>query len=643
LQFQCSQLKKITKEFGATSAEAQEAAKKVDALKKEIEKVPNTVKSFKTQLKEATAELVNMSEKFGVTSNEAAAAARKVAGLKDAIGDAKALADTFNPDKKFVALGGALQGAVGGFSALQGAMGLFGSEGKEVEKVMLKVQSAMALQQGISAIMGAKDSFDLMKDGAIKAFQAIRAGIGSTGIGLFVLALGAIVAYWDDIKGAVSGVSEEQTKLNAQSQKNLDIQEKKVKAISEQENLLKLQGFTEEEILNKKIAATAEAIKEARIRILNAENIKLTTIEATERNKEFLASALKGISAPITLLLQGIDLAGKAFGKNFGLADKFFKGISNLVFDPVETAKKGDETIQIAKDKLTELENEKAGFQLQVKAIQKAEADKEAAEQLKKDEAEKKRLEDLAKFQRDLQTSLNKDKAQALTEAEAEFAANEKAQQEQLDREKSYSDAAILLRQQNTERVLAADKLAKDTLKQNEIDLANARKEIQDATFNNISAGLDLIQSLAGKNKALQAAALIAESAVGIAKIVINTQAANAAARLKYALIPGGIAIAKTETLLNNISAGIGIAANLKATATGLRGLNSGGAPSAPGGMSAVGGTSAPLTPQAQSTRLDQGSINAIGQASARSYVLESDVTSHQERIQRLQRAARIN
>jgi len=604
----------------------------------DTENAKNSVKSFKTQLKEATAELVNMSEKFGVKSNEAAAAARKVAGLKDAIGDAKALADTFNPDKKFVALGGALQGAVGGFSALQGAMGLFGSEGKEVEKVMLKVQSAMALQQGISAIMGAKDSFDLMKDGAIKAFQAIRAGIGSTGIGLFVLALGAIVAYWDEIKGAVSGLSEEQTKLNAQSQKNLDIQEKKVKAISEQENLLKLQGFTEEEILNKKIAATAEAIKEARIRILNAENIKLTTIEATERNKEFLASALKGISAPITLLLQGIDLAGKAFGKNFGLADKFFKGISNLVFDPVETAKKGDETIQIAKDKLTELENEKAGFQLQVKAIQKAEADKEAAEQLKKDEAEKKRLEDLAKFQRDLQTSLNKDKAQALTEAEAEFAANEKAQQEQIEREKSYADAAILLRQQNTERVLAADKLAKDTLKQNEIDLANARKEIQDATFANIESGINLLQSIAGKNKAVQAALLIAESAAGIAKIVINTQVANAKA-IAISPLTGGMPM----VAVNTISGGLSIAAAIAATAKGLRGLNSGGAPSAPGGMSAVGGTSAPLTPQAQSTRLDQGSINAIGQASARSYVLESDITSHQERIQRLQRAARIN
>ena len=592
----------------------------------EAEGAKNSVKSFKTQLKEATSELVNMSEKFGVTSNEAAAAARKVAGLKDAIGDAKALADTFNPDKKFVALGGALQGAVGGFSALQGAMGLFGSEGKEVEKVMLKVQSAMALQQGISAIMGAKDSFDLMKDGAIKAFQAIRAGIGSTGIGLFVLALGAIVAYWDDIKGAVSGVSEEQTKLNAQSQKNLDIQEKKVKAISEQENLLKLQGFTEEEILNKKIAATAEAIKEARIRILNAENIKLTTIEATERNKEFLASALKGISAPITLLLQGIDLAGKAFGKNFGLADKFFKGISNLVFDPVETAKKGDETIQIAKDKLTALENEKAGFQLQVKAIQKAEADKEAAEQLKKDEAEKKRLEDLAKFQKDLQTSLNKDKAQALTEAEAEFAANEKAQQEQLEREKSYADAAILLRQQATDKYLK-NKADESTAS---LKAAQDKKDHLNMTLAATDQVAGLIDAIAGKQTA-------AGKALGIATATINMyQGASEVIRAK-SVIPEPFG---TIQKIGSVAAILALGIKQVKGIVGVKVPGGGGGGSMP---SVPSMPSAPLTPQAQSTRLDQGSINAIGQASARSYVLESDITSHQERIQRLQRAARIN
>ena len=68
-----------------------------------LDKAGQSVGNFKKQLKEATQDLQTMADKFGLASKEAQAAAMKVAGLKDAIGDAKALADTFNPDKKFVA------------------------------------------------------------------------------------------------------------------------------------------------------------------------------------------------------------------------------------------------------------------------------------------------------------------------------------------------------------------------------------------------------------------------------------------------------------------------------------------------------------------------------------------------------------
>ena len=75
-----------------------------------LDKAGQSVGSFKKQMKEAQQEVINTADKFGLLSKEATAAAKKVAELKDKIGDAKALADTFNPDKKFVALGGAIQG-----------------------------------------------------------------------------------------------------------------------------------------------------------------------------------------------------------------------------------------------------------------------------------------------------------------------------------------------------------------------------------------------------------------------------------------------------------------------------------------------------------------------------------------------------
>jgi hypothetical protein len=55
--------------------------------------------------------------------------------------------------------------------------------------------------------------------GAIKSltgsFKGLKTAIVSTGIGAIVVALGLIVAYWDDIKELVSGVSKEQEDLLA--------------------------------------------------------------------------------------------------------------------------------------------------------------------------------------------------------------------------------------------------------------------------------------------------------------------------------------------------------------------------------------------------------------------------------------------
>jgi len=166
---------------------------------------------------------------------------------------------------------------------------------------------------------------------------------------------------------------------------------------------------------------------------------------------------------------------------------------------------------------------------------------------------------------------------------------------------------------------------------------ADALQEIRMADINNIGAGFALIGQLAGRNKALQAAALIGESSVGIAKIVIATQAANAAARLKYAAIPGGLALAAAEISANKISAGIGIAANVAATAKGLAGLKEGGSPSR--GVSNVDsggvGTTAPTPPSfnvvgASGTSQLADVIAGANAKPMRAYVVASDVSTAQ-------------
>jgi ribosomal protein S13 len=61
------------------------------------------------------------------------------------------------------------------------------------------------------------------------------------------------------------------------------------------------------------------------------------------------------------------------------------------------------------------------------------------------------------------------------------------------------------------------------------------------------------------------------------------------------------------------------------------------------GGQNINSNFAAPLSPQASVTTLNQAQVNQIGNIAAKAYVVESDVTGNQERIRRLNRAARIS
>ena len=128
---------------------------KVDGM----DKAGQSVGTLKKQIKDATNELHTMAATFGETSTQALEAAKKVALLKDRVQDAAETAALFDPGKKFAVFGNVINTVTGGFSALTGAMGLFGDKSSDVEKVLLKVQSAMLFQQGLSVIADASKDF----------------------------------------------------------------------------------------------------------------------------------------------------------------------------------------------------------------------------------------------------------------------------------------------------------------------------------------------------------------------------------------------------------------------------------------------------------------------------------------------------
>ena len=352
------------------------------AEKRTIElEVNSNLGNLKQQLKAAQVEVQTLSEKFGATSAEAIQAAKAAAILKDKIGDAKALTDAFNPDAKFKALSGSLTGVAGGFSVLTGAMGAFGTQSEDVEKALLKVQSAMALSSGLQSLGEARDSFKQL-GGVVKdtfstlssesslagkatsalgpiwkavglsgktALNGIRAGIAATGVGLLVVALGAVVAYWDDIKALVSGVNGTMQKNLDLSKKQVELAQSEVELFDLQENSLKLQGKTELEIIRLRQNKLKLLVKEQEEDIKLAENKKNLEVEASKRNQKFLSmyfqATIMGMTAAFYVITGIID--GVSNGIVFLIKQlvSFSQGFQNIMVDalvfPIETALKG--------------------------------------------------------------------------------------------------------------------------------------------------------------------------------------------------------------------------------------------------------------------------------------------------------------
>ena len=157
--------------------------------------------SLKQQLREAVLEAQALQERFGATSKEAVNAAKRVANIKEEISDMNQVFKVFNPEEKFNAVIGVAQGIAGGFQAVTGAMQLFGTESKEVEKALLKVQAASAFAEGLNNIRSLGDSFGNLKllimDG-VRSLGTLKGALIATGVGAFAVAVGAIVTNWKE-------------------------------------------------------------------------------------------------------------------------------------------------------------------------------------------------------------------------------------------------------------------------------------------------------------------------------------------------------------------------------------------------------------------------------------------------------------
>jgi hypothetical protein len=563
--------------------------------------------NLKTQLREAQKEVQALADKFGATSQQAILAAKKAADLKDRIGDAKALTDAFNPDAKFKALSSSLAGVAGGFAAVQGAMALFGTENKNVEKTLLKVQSAMALSQGLQAIGESVDSFKqlgavikstsafrvldaaatniatvaqkafgISVDTTATSFKVLKGAIAATGIGLLVIGIGYLIEKLMSFSNASEEATKKQKEFNEQIAK----------------------GAREGLKANEKILDDDLKLKLAKAKLRGASEKELYEIEQ------------QGIKDKIELRKRSYETALKSdkdLAKN--IAEQNADAQNQLDLNQIEFQTKEQERL---KEHNKKLEEER------LTAIKKKEENEEKARKAGY-EFHKIELENEEK-----QKEKDKKDAEEQAKADEEFLAGE------IEKENKLYEAAQL----RTNNII----LQKDKEKDAALQAYIQKKEIQLAEIDLIYGLVDVIRESGIKNRAVQAAAVIAENAAGIGRIIVNTQIANAKAVAMSPATAGMPFVA-----INNISAGLGIVASILATKNALSKLGSGGsAGNAPSMASNGAAPMQPQRPESQMTQLDQTSINALGNQAIKAYVVETDMTTNQQRIKAIQQRARF-
>lgn len=606
-------------------------------IKANAEEAVKTVGNIKKELREAQRDAVAIGAAFGETSKEAIEAAKRVAALKDQIQDTNERIALFDPGAKFAAVGNALRTVAGGFSALTGAVALFGVQSEEVEKTLLKVQAALALTEGLNTIADAGQAFDKLKIAATSALSGIRKGLLATGIGALVVALGTIVAYWDDITEAINGVSAEQEDLNEKVAKNLELEQKKLDEVSSQDNVLRLQGKSEQEILKLKVAQVDATIKATQATI---EQQKITTrlqVDAARRNQEYLTGFLDFITIPVRKVAEfassvinglinvlnkipGVDIDFKLNGEKIDDVNKYLAG---FIFDPEETAKEGQATIEESEKALLKLQDQRAGFLLNIQNINNQAADKAREEKKKRDEQA---LQDELEIQK---------KREALGLATATGGATEAA----LAARKAARDAELAIDAEAENKRVELIGRAQATIngiQQQGIDkqkeaaaIAVQRQQIEQQAYLGIADALGALGQAIGQQTA-------AGKALGIAQAVINTWIGVTEVLRAKSLLPEPLGtIAKVANIATIVAAGFSAVRNI--VKVNVPGGGGGGAP--------TGSLTAPTIPQnaiTGQTTLDANSLNQIGNATTRAFVVESDVANNMERVTRLNRAARL-
>ena len=520
-------------------------------------------------------------------------------------------------------LGSALQGVTSGFVGVRGAMGLLFPESEELEKALLKVQSAMALAEGIRGVREAmpvmKSFAMLIKGNLVKAFTTLKGAIISTGIGALVVAVALLADSMGLFSDGTEDAAEAQEKLDADLKRTNDSLNRQKESL---DKLLNIQSdYTRQTLLDaKKRGASQDELTQIE---LQGSKDRLKTLQDELGNKRGLM---------LWFSKNGTNDQYEAATKAYQDAAQAYKDQKFLVQE------KEQELLDAKKDKLNEEKHLRVDKRKEIKDAESA--------------IEKERIQNLLNLENEFLTQLEQAETEyynsKLTAEQLEiqntrdkyFVLIEQATQFNLDTttlEQAQKDELARInndyRQQELEALEEADK--KDAeLKEKQ----KAREtELQEAKFNAVSNTLSAIGNIAelfaGKSRKQQEKAFKVQKAANIAQATIDTyKAAN-------------LALASAPPPLSFAFAGAAITAgllNVKNIAS--QKFDGGGSASAGGSTPSIGG-STPQSIQPSFNVVGDSGVNqleALKSQPSKAYVVSGEVSSAQALDRNRQRNATL-
>lgn len=600
----------------------------------ELEVKTESFKPLKAQLREAQQLVTELSEKFGATSQEAINAAKRAAELKDAIADAKDLTDAFNPDAKFNALSNSIGGVLNGFQAYEGALGLIGVESEALQETLLKVQSAMALSQGLQGIGESIDSFKQLGGVVKNAFGAMTTASKAfiaTGVGLVIAAVAYAI---NEMSAAAESAAAEMENLEKATESLNDELEFSTKQLTDYSRKAiadaKLRGATEKELLDIELDAAQKSIdarwKNASERIKANAKIRDNENASAEQIKKANAEIFKAEQEKLELKREASVLSSEFALKEKELSDEEIAKNKERAKAVADAAKEALEKRKEKWEKEKELSEKQSEDLIEIlKNRVKQEDEIIARSSITKAELQEKENARINKLRED-------EFKDAQGFLQAELIANQNNFQAKLDllelqRQKELQNKEL------TEGEIAAIE-ARYAEQRKQISDAEAAKKIenQQKTLNAVKQSLqgiaDLAMLFAGQSEKEQKKAFEIQKAANIAQATIDTFSSAQSAYKSVVGVPvvgPALAVAAAAAA---ITAGL---LNIKKIASTT--FESPATPSSPnGGGTDTAGASSVITPNFNIVGNAQATnpLAGLGNQPIQAYVVSGEVTTAQ-------------